>query len=901
MIRPGVPRFGLFHAGLSRTSRFLLFIGIVIVTAIGGATAWLVLEQRADHLVESQRSTSNLAVVLAEQTSRVIQPVDLTLREILGRLTAVEAGTGVAVTNWGSAAIFDLLTERIKGLPQVDALMVVNADGHVANFSRAFPPVPLDASGRDYFQHLKAQDDHGLFVSGPATTFLDGRWVVFLARRMNDAHGSFAGIVVAAVTLPYLEDFYHAVAPESGSVTLLRRDGVILVRYPPEPHLTGTKMPAEAPWHDMVEAGGGSYRTPGYLTNIAGLISVRPLRDFPLIIDVGTSEAAALSEWKRHLPWLLAGAALAAACAIFLLRVFALQYDRLARQNALLETSRQQFDAVLDNMSQGLTLFDSDRNLLVCNRRFAEIYKLSWDQVRPGTSFADIVGHRVAAGSFLDMKPEDYLSRAANLVAMAEDFELIDPLGDGRSIFLHSRPMRSGGWVSTHEDITARRHAEASLTFMARHDALTELPNRMFFQERLADAIAMTQRGGSCVLMCLDLDRFKVINDTLGHSVGDGLLRAVSGRLSGAVRAGDTVARLGGDEFAIILLNLRPPEDAAVVASRFLEALREPYDIDGHRIMAGASIGISIAPRDGDCSETLLKNADVALYLAKTNGRGTFRFFKPDIDFCVQQRRTVELELRNAVPADDFELYYQPILDLASGKVSGFEALIRWNHAVRGLVSPAEFIPIAEETGLIIPIGEWALRTACLEAAGWPEDVKVAVNLSPAQFRGSQLLGVVQEALAGSGLDPVRLELEITELLLLENSADRMELLHQLRALGIRIALDDFGTGFSSLSYLRSFPFDKIKIDRAFIRDVDTDKDSAVIVGAVVTIAQALGMTTVAEGVETMEQLAKVRDQGCSKVQGYLFSRPRPASEVPGLIRTLHVEGSPRLVAGETA
>ena len=658
--------------------------------------------------------------------------------------------------------------------------------------------------------------------------------------------------------------------------------------------MTSAKVPAAAEWHNVVRAGGGSYWTPGHLTKIASLISARPLREFPLVVDVGTTEAGALSKWQRQVPWLLTGGCIAAACIIFLLRVFALQYSRLSRQNALLETSRQQFDAVLDNMSQGLTLFDRDRNLLVCNRRFTEMYKLSWDQVRPGTSFADVIKHRMAAGTFLDMKPEDYLARAANLVGMTEDFELTNQLSDGRSIFLHSRPMRNGGWVSTHEDITARREAERSLVFMARHDALTGLPNRMLFEERLAQASDLAQHGSYCALMCLDLDRFKVINDTLGHPVGDELLRAVSSRLIGAVRIGDTVARLGGDEFAIILPNLRSPDNAATVADRCIQALREPHDIDGNRIVAGISIGIAIGPRDGTSPGALLKNADVALYLAKTNGRGTYRVFKPEIDSCVQRRQAIELDLRNAVPAEDFELHYQPILDLTSRKVTGFEALIRWNHATRGLISPVDFIPIAEETGLIIPIGEWALRTACQEAAGWPPDIEIAVNLSPAQFRGTQLFNVVQGALVASGLSPHRLELEITESLLLEQSADRLALLHQFRALGIRVALDDFGTGFSSLSYLRSFPFDKIKIDRAFIRDVDTNKDSAVIVGAVVTIARSLGMTTVAEGVETQEQLAKVRDQGCTKVQGYLFSRPRSAQEVPALIETLRIEGLPQ-------
>jgi diguanylate cyclase (GGDEF)-like protein len=444
-----------------------------------------------------------------------------------------------------------------------------------------------------------------------------------------------------------------------------------------------------------------------------------------------------------------------------------------------------------------------------------------------------------------------------------------------------------GGWVTTHEDITERRCAEAKVVFMARHDALTQLPNRVLFQERLMQAIAMTRHGSECALLCLDLDGFKAVNDTLGHPVGDGLLRAVADRLLAAVREVDTVARLGGDEFAIVQVGLGTPEQAAILADRIVRLIGQPYDIDGHTIVAGVSIGVSIAPGDGASAEALLKSADIALYLAKTEGRGTYRFFEPEMDARVQARNALELELRCALPEDDFVLDYQPHLDLQSGKVTGFEALIRWNHPVRGLVGPADFIPVAEETGLIVPIGKWVLGRACLEAADWPQDIGISVNLSSAQFKGMHLLDVVQDALAASGLAPSRLELEISESVLLRNSNDRLALLHHLRALGIRITLDDFGTGYSSLSYLRSFPFDKLKIDQSFIRDVDTNKESAVIVGAIIDLALGLGMTATAEGVETAEQLAVLRKNGCTEVQGYLFSRPLPAGEVPALIRTL--------------
>jgi diguanylate cyclase (GGDEF)-like protein len=883
---------------LSVTSRHLIITGAILVTMIVCTVAWLISTQRVADLADSQREAIDIAQVLAEQTSRTLQPVDLMLRGTRDRLMSMEAQPPDSITTWASKAIHDWLAEQLKGLPQAEAVAVVGSDGRVANFSRQFPAPRTDLSDRDYYKYLSTIDDHALFVSAPIQSFSGGNWIVLLARRINDSHGVFAGIVVASVTLAYLEDFYKAVTPENRAITLLRRDGTILIHYPIIEHGPGWKLPAEAPWYRLLQNGGGSYRSPGYVDNTARLVSVYPLPDFPLVVDSSTTEAAVLSRWRHQTRLLLAGAGVATVCAVFLLWVFGRQFARLersevslARQNAELESSRLKFNAVLDNMSQGLTFFGGDQRLNVCNRRFREIYRLSADQTRVGTPLTDVLSHREAGGTFVAMTPADYVARLNVEFLEPKPYDVIDNLSDGRSVSLHFQPMLGGGWVTTHEDITERRRTEASLAFMARHDALTTLPNRTLFQERLEEAISRARHGSECALLCLDLDRFKVINDTLGHPIGDGLLRAVADRLSACVREVDTVARLGGDEFAIVQVGLRTPDHAALLAERIIAALTHSFTIDGHRIVVGASIGISMAPSDGTSPETLLKNADIALYLAKAERRGIHRFFEAEMDAHAQSLRVVELDLRNALPADDFELYYQPIMNLRSGTVVGFEALIRWNHPVRGLINPADFIPIAEDTGLIVPIGEWVLRTACLEAAGWPSEVAIAVNLSPVQVKGPHLFDKVQQALEVSGLAPSRLILEITESVLMQSSDDRLALLHRFRALGIRIALDDFGTGFSSLSYLRSFPFETIKIDRSFIRDVDANTDSTVIVGAIIGLARALGMTTIAEGVETDRQLSVVRDQGASMVQGYLFSRPVPAGEVHDLIGTLRVRG----------
>ena len=420
---------------------------------------------------------------------------------------------------------------------------------------------------------------------------------------------------------------------------------------------------------------------------------------------------------------------------------------------------------------------------------------------------------------------------------------------------------------------------------LALHDALTGLPNRAFLAQRLEQALAHAQRHNTkLAMLCLDLDRFKQVNDTLGHPLGDALLRAVAGRLRGCLRGCDTVARLGGDEFAIIQAPLDRAEEAGTLAQRIVEALSKPYDLNGHQVVVGASVGIALAPADTTDAGHLLKIADMALYRAKVDGRGVFRMFEPGMDTKLQARRMLELDLRRAVEVQEFELHYQPLVDLASGQVNALEALVRWRHPERGLVRPDEFIPLAEETGLIGPIGAWVLHRACADAAEWPVDVRVAVNVSAAQFKGSGLVAAVLDALATSTLPPERLELEITETALLADADATLAVLRELRAKGVRIVMDDFGTGYSSLGYLRSFPFDKIKIDRCFIRDIEVNADCKAIVRAVTGLGSNLGIATTAEGVETAAQLDQLRVEGCDQVQGYLFSRPVPARDVAALL-----------------
>jgi diguanylate cyclase (GGDEF)-like protein/PAS domain S-box-containing protein len=435
-------------------------------------------------------------------------------------------------------------------------------------------------------------------------------------------------------------------------------------------------------------------------------------------------------------------------------------------------------------------------------------------------------------------------------------------------------------------DITERKRAEARLAFMAQHDGLTGLPNRDLLGQQMGDLLLHTRRSAEKVaLLVLGLDNFKTVNDTFGHGIGDKLLRGVAKRLRSTLREEDVLARLNSDEFAIMQSGVTRPEDAALLARRLLDAVGEPYLLDGHSVAIGASIGIAMSPGDGDEADKLLKNADMALSRAKNEFRGKFSFFEAEMDARAQSRRKIETELRDAIRNDLLRPHYQPLVDLSTGRIAGFEALVRWPHPERGMVSPGEFIPVAEETGLIGAVGALMLRRACMDAAQWPDEVRVAVNLSPLQFRVGNLLTQVMEILKETGLAPTRLELEITETLVLEKSSDVLATLHALRSAGVRISMDDFGTGYSSLSYLRSFPFDKIKIDRAFVRDLDADRDAQAIVRAIVSLGKGLGVTITAEGVETQSEFSCLRTEGCDEGQGFLFSRARPNAEIINLLK----------------
>ncbi|MEN3349985.1 MAG: hypothetical protein V7632_3620 [Bradyrhizobium sp.] len=563
--------------------------------------------------------------------------------------------------------------------------------------------------------------------------------------------------------------------------------------------------------------------------------------------------------------------------------------QQVETQQKELQEQKLRLDTAINHMGEGLCMFDAEKRLVVCNDRYARMYRLPPELLMSGTPHREIIRHRIANGILKGETSDTAATKVLatlNALPANEITSRIDELADGRLICVTRQPMPSGGWVATHRDVTEQVRSEARITHMAQHDALTDLPNRVLLKERMEQALAATRRGGpSFAVLMLDLDRFKEVNDTLGHPAGDALLQAVAARLRQCVSESTLIARLGGDEFAVIEYVTDPVAEAGQLAEQIRRALSEPVDLGHHRVTTTTSIGIAIAPRDGADPDEILRSADLALYSAKSGARGSFRFFEPELDRQLQARRSLEHDMRSALANGEFELHYQPFIHVVSGETSGFEALLRWNHPERGKVSPVDFIPLAEETGLIVPLGEWVLMTACAEAAKWPGDLKIAVNLSPVQFRSPELVPVVMRALASAGIASHRLELEVTETAIIHDSQTVFTVLGQLHDLGVRIALDDFGTGYSSLSFLQKFPFDKVKIDRSFVSELSGASDeSRRIARAVVRFAVSLGKTTTAEGVETREQLDILRADACVEVQGFHFSPPVQSARVAQMI-----------------
>jgi diguanylate cyclase (GGDEF)-like protein/PAS domain S-box-containing protein len=992
--------------------RWLGICGGLLVMAIVIGTIMTVGEFRERALGNSERELENTVLLLTRHFDQQFEDSETLATDLIAQLQI----SGLASAEMFRERMSGPEAHQIfksKGLSFLGDVSLFDSEGTLINWSRPLPVPALNISERDYFKTFKSNPRSEPILAEAVRSLRSGQLNTVIAHRMVGPNGVFLGVMTRRIDPANYEKFFASIAPgTSAAIAMFHTDGTMLARYPHVDQMIGQKF-TKAPLLQRVLSKGGqqTLRMESPIDQLDRLGSAARLSHFPAVVVATNTVSGALADWREQTRFLVAAATLAASVVALILFLIIRQISRQNREaQQRLESERGQLDTALNNMIQGLVLYDASGCVVTVNRRYIDMYRLSTDVVKPGSHFRDLMQHRKDTGSF-DGDVDEFCFGVMNSIAQGKVNHTAMQCEDGRSYLAISKPLAHGGWVATMEDVTERRsleqerdrnyaflreiidripsqitvkdardrryllvnrvaedqfgvsrdlivgktafdvfpeasaeivtadddrllqsadglfldehlwnshvkgqlyitskrigirdsagepryiinvvedvterrRADEKIAHLAHYDALTGLPNRVLFREQIERELENAKHGGQFALLYIDIDEFKSINDSLGHHVGDELLKAVAHRIKDCIKTTDLIARLGGDEFAVIQTAVGNSADTIEFVTRIHEAIRQPYQCLGHHLSTDASIGIALAPQDGTDLDHLIKNADLAMYGAKAEGRRTYRFFEPAMDARAKARLTMEQDLRQAMIDGDFDIHYQPLLDLGSNEVTGCEALLRWRHPERGMVSPAEFIPLAEDTGLINELGDWVLQTACAEAASWPPHVRLAVNVSPVQLKCQTLALRIASALAASGLQPGRLEIEITEAVLIRDDETALAILHELRALGVRIALDDFGTGFSSLSYLKRFPFDKIKIDRCFVSDIEVD-GSAAIVQAVVNIAAARNMTTTAEGVETEQQREILRKLGCTEMQGYLFSAPKPASEVRKLL-----------------
>ncbi|UWU80916.1 EAL domain-containing protein [Bradyrhizobium huanghuaihaiense] len=878
-------KFGsrLYDQAFARSGpiRWLVVGGTLLIAAIAVGATLMAQNFRERALRNSGRELENTVLMLAHHFDQQLQDFAVIQKDFVDHVRTIGISNAEDYRKRLSGQdIHRMLRSKIEALPYIGGVNIIDADGNLINSSTAWPAPKVNVADRAYFRTFKYDPYSPDVLIEPLHSRISGAWTILLVRRIVGPNGEFMGVVGRGIEPANFEKFFESVVlGEGATISMLHRDGTLLARYPHSNELMGRNFrtgPFEQQRVFGLDHFAGRFMSP--VDGEDRLIASHALPHYPILMMATTTRAAALTDWREQIGILVsvaASSALAIAGVLIAIVRKLLEQHRLSRERLTLE--KQRLDRAVNNMTQGLLLFDADRRLVVCNQRYIDMYGLSAAVVAPGCSFHDIIAHRKTTGSFTG-DVDQYCERVLRDIHVRNS--MVVDTADGRSIQVLNEPLTDGGWVATHEDITERRRIEERITHLAHYDALTDLPNRAMFHEHLRQELAAIVDGEEVAVHYIDIDEFKGVNDALGHLVGDELLKSMAASLSRCAGPTDFVARLGGDEFAIVQSAVTSPDQVNDLVARIFQAIRTPFDCMGHHLTSDASIGIALAPGHGTALDQILKNADLAMYAAKSAGRRTYRFFEPEMDAKVRERRQLEIDLRHAIAQGGLEVYYQPCLGLKDDRITGCEALVRWRHPERGMVSPAEFIPIAEDTGLINEIGEWVLATACRDAAGWPDDIRLAVNVSPVQFKSGTLALKIMAALAASNLPASRLELEITEAVLIRDDDTALAILHQLRAIGVRIALDDFGTGYSSLSYLHRFPFDKIKIDRCFVEDIAGPDGSASIVQAVVNLASARRMATTAEGVETEEQQRLLRTLGCTEMQGYLFSAAKPADKM---------------------
>ena len=855
-------------AAPSRTRTLALDLALVGATCalLWAGIGLLLHQQRAYLLRESVQDSDNLVRAFQENTIRTLDAIDRTLLFLRSSYTADPDHFDLAT--WDrDAQVLDNITLQI-GLIDANGLLRASNLGPVRE--------PLDLSDREHFRAQRESAWDALFISKPVLGRGSGRWSVQFTRKILGPGGAFAGVAVVSVDPFSLARFYASLDLGGGSVLLMGLDGIVRTAAPVGAGMLGRDLGASPLLAAARRAPRGLVEMPGELMGAGDgtqIVSFRRLDRYGLVVAVGLDRAEVFASYVRS----RAEYGIGGGCLTLL--ILLVGSSVIARRQALMRTqerlvrSQEVLTDTLENMSQGIFMVDAARRIAVINRRAIELLGLPPGLISAGASFDDLLRWQLRNGEFDNDAAVRRLAESGGIELTDSVYERTRP--NGMTLEVRTRVLSSNRAVRTFTDLTERKRAEARISYLAHHDALTGLANRASFQDRLTHAVSVGRRGGTAfAVLCLDLDRFKQVNDTRGHDMGDQLLQAVAERLRASVREGDAVARFGGDEFAILQTDVEQPEAAAALAERLVAHVAEPYAIDGIQVSIGVSVGIALYPADGLTADHLLKSADIALYKAKEDGRGTSCFFEPAMDAALQERYALEQDFRGAVTQDRIDVHFQPICDAQSGRAVAYEALARWTHPDRGPISPQVFVPVAEEAGLVGALGRAVLRKACREAAGWPSDLGLTVNLSPVQLLDTHLAAQVLGILDETGLDPGRLGLEVTEGALIRNGEEALATLRALRRQGVRIYLDDFGTGHAGLSYLLRFPFDCIKIDRSFVGRLATDRAAEAVIRATLLLGESLGIEVVAEGIETGAQRARLVELGCRRLQGYLLGVP---------------------------